>query len=126
MLPLNAVPPLLLFVALMLVLALHALAASGHFPREHRAPAFASGLGRTILYGSILLALACLAVGLTAAWRLIPWYAAVIGGGFAILVAPLVLQKFSDRFVDGRSSLLSFAAAAVLLTTGLLLLVTIG
>src|SRR6478735_3402224 len=49
------------------------------------------------------------------AWRLIPWYAAVIGGGFAILVAPLVLQQFPDRFVDGRASLLSFAAAGALL-----------
>jgi len=31
------------------------------------------------------------------------------------LVAPLVLQQFPDRFVDGRASLLSFAAAGALL-----------
>jgi hypothetical protein len=30
-------------------------------------------------------------------------------------VAPLVLQQFPDRFVDGRASLLSFAAAGALL-----------
>ena len=59
--------------------------------------------------------IASLVVALLAAWRLIPWYAAVIGGGFAILVAPLVLQQFPDRFVDGRASLLSFAAAGALL-----------
>ena len=50
-----------------------------------------------------------------AAWRLIPWYAAVIGGGLAILVAPFVLRQFPDCFVDGRASLLSFAAAGALL-----------
>jgi hypothetical protein len=46
---------------------------------------------------------------------LIPWYAAVIGGGLAILAAPLVLQNFTDRFVDGRGSLMSFAGAGGLL-----------
>ena len=48
-------------------------------------------------------------------WQLIPWYAAVIGGGLAILAAPLVLQQFPDRFVDGRAALLSFAAAGIAL-----------
>jgi hypothetical protein len=36
-------------------------------------------------------------------------------GGLAILAAPLVLQQFPDRFVDGRASLLSFAAVGALL-----------
>src|SRR3954453_1435895 len=94
------------FTALLLVLALHILAASGQFPREHRAPALASGVGRIVLYGTIAVAIASPAVPLLAAWRLIPWYAAVIGGGFAILIAPLLLQQFPDRFVDGRASLL--------------------
>lgn len=120
----NAVPPLLLFVALVLVLSLHGLAASGHFPREHRAPALASGLGKLVLYGSLAVAALCLLAGLVAAWQLIPWYAAVIGGGGAILIAPLVLQKFPDRFVDGRASLLIFSATAALLTIPLLVLVT--
>jgi hypothetical protein len=103
------------FTALLLVLALHILAASGQFPREHRAPALASGVGGIVLYGTIAVAITSLVIALLAAWRLIPWYAAVIGGGLAILVAPLVLQQFPDRFVDGRASLLSFAAAGALL-----------
>jgi hypothetical protein len=111
MLPGETLIPLILFTALLLVLSLHMLAASGQFPREHRAPALASAVGGIILYGTIVVAI----TGLAAAWRLIPWYAAVIGGGFAILVAPLVLQQFPDRFVDGRASLLSFAAAGALL-----------
>jgi hypothetical protein len=120
MLPLNALLPLVLFTALLLALSLHALSASGHFPREHRGAAFVSGAGRAILYGSMVIVFLCLLIGLAAAWHLIPWYAAVIGGGLAILVAPLVLQQFPDRFVDGRASLLAFAAASLVLALALI------
>jgi len=120
MLPSETLIPLVLLTALLLVLSLHTLAASGQFPREHRAPALASGLGAIVLYGTIAVAMASLVAALLAAWRLVPWYAAVIGGGLAILAAPLVLQQFPDRFVDGRASLLSFAAAAALLALLLL------
>jgi hypothetical protein len=115
MLPNETVIPLVLFTALLLVFSLHMLAASGQFPRAYRAPTLASGLGVIILYGTIAVAITSLLVALLAAWRLVPWYAAVIGGGFAILAAPIVLQTFPDRFVDGRASLLSFAAASGLL-----------
>lgn len=123
MLPKEALVPLAVFTALLLVVSLHTLAASGQFPREHRAPALMSGIGAIILHGTIAIAIACLLTALWAAWRLTPWYAAIIGGGFAILAAPLVLQKFPDRFVDGRASLLVFAAASVALA---LLLVWLG
>src|SRR6476660_6240643 len=53
MLPGETLIPLTLFTALLLVLSLHILAASGQFPREHRAPALASGVGGIILYGTI-------------------------------------------------------------------------
>jgi len=124
MLTIDAILPLVLFTLLMLMLSLHALSASGHFPREHRAAALRSLLGVVILHGTILVGLAALIAGLWAAWRLIPWYAAVIAGGFAILAAPLVLQEFSDSFVDDRRSLLSFAGASVALAIMLLLLAT--
>ena len=107
---------LALFTMLMLVISLHGLTASGHFPRETRLPAMATGTGLAVLWLTILVVLACLLVGLFAAWRLIPWYAAVIGGGGSILVAPLVLQWFPDRFVDGKRGLIAFAAAALLLS----------
>lgn len=109
MLPMTAVVQLALFMGSLLALSLLALAASGHFPREHRAPALASGLGPIVLFGSIAVSIAGLLVALAAAWRLIPWYAAVIGGGLAILLAPLLLQRFSESFVDGRGALLVFA-----------------
>jgi hypothetical protein len=115
MLPEAVWIPLALFTTLLLFVSLRALAASGQFPREHRAPALMSGGGAIVLYGTIAVALISLLAALFAAWRLIPWYAAVIGGGLAILAAPLVLQKFTDRFVDGRTSLVSFAGAGALL-----------
>jgi hypothetical protein len=115
MLPEAVWIPLALFTTLLLFVSLHALAASGQFPREHRTPALMSGGGAIVLYGTIAVALISLLAALVAAWRLIPWYAAVIGGGLAILAAPLVLQKFTDRFVDGRTSLVSFAGAGALL-----------
>ena len=124
MLTTDAILPLVLFTLLMLMLSLHGLSASGHFPREHRATALSSLLSVVILHGTILIALTSLIAGLWAAWRLIPWYAAVIAGGLAILAAPLVLQEFSDSFVDHRGSLLSFAGASAALAIMLLLLAT--
>src|SRR5690242_7724955 len=120
----NTILPLVVFTLLIFVLSLHGLSASGHFPREHRAAVLRSPLGVVILYGSILVALTALIAGLWAAWRLIPWYAAVIAGGLAILAAPLVLQEFSDSFVDDHRPLLSFAGASVALTIILLLFAT--
>ena len=122
MIPTDAILPLVLFTLLILMLSLHGLSASGHFPRERRAAALNSPLGAVILHGTILIALTSLIAGLWAAWRLIPWYAAVIAGGLAILAAPLVLQQFSDSFVDDRGSLLSFAGASVAFAIMLLLL----
>jgi hypothetical protein len=124
MLTTDAILPLVLFTLLMLMLSLHGLSASGHFPRDARATALSSPASAVILHGTIFIALASLIAGLWAAWRLIPWYAAVIAGGLAILAAPLVLQEFSDSFVDHRGSLLSFAGASAALAIMLLLLAT--
>src|SRR5215472_5207697 len=80
-------PPAALFTLLILVVSLHGLSVSGHFPREHRVLALRSLFGVVILYGTILIALTALIAGLWAAWRLIPWYPAVIAGRLAILAA---------------------------------------
>src|SRR4029450_6031682 len=111
MLPEAVLIPLFLFTALLHFVSLHLLAASGQFPREHRSPSLTSAFGALILYGTIAIAFAILLGGGFTAWAMIPWYAAVIGSGLAILAAPMVLQLFSDRFVDGRGSLVRFAAA---------------
>jgi hypothetical protein len=115
MLSAESVLPLALFMALAMALSLYGLAVSGQFPREHRSPALSAGAGPAILFASIGIAIVCLAVGLTFAWRFVPWYAAIIGGGAMILAAPLVLQSFPDGFVDGRSALIAFAGAGVVL-----------
>jgi hypothetical protein len=122
MLPEALLTPLLLFTALLHFVSLHLLSASGQFPREHRSPSLTSAVGALILYGTLAVAFTSLLAAVFAAWTMIPWYAAVIGGGIAILVAPMVLQLFSDRFVDGRGSLVTFAAASALIALFLILL----
>jgi hypothetical protein len=120
MLPASAILPLVLFMALLLAVASCGLAASGHFPHEHRAPALKSGAGPYILFGTLLLSTLCLAVGVLLAWRTIPWYAAVIGGGAVVLAAPLLLRPFPDTFVNGRAALLAFSGVSMLIVVLLL------
>ncbi|MGO9699132.1 MAG: hypothetical protein ACLPX7_07720 [Xanthobacteraceae bacterium] len=120
MLSTATVIPFVLFVALILAASLHGLAASGHFPRAPRPST--SKVGPIILFGSMAVAIAGLASGIVAAVRFVPWYAAIIGGGLSILAAPLVLQRFPDRFVDSRGALLTFAAANVALAIVLIAL----
>jgi hypothetical protein len=109
MLPSREIVPLALFVALVLVAALHVLVASGHLPlRQHRAPADA---GPALLLGSTMVAAVAAILGILAAFRFISWPSATIGGGAAVLVAPLVLRALPERFVDGRFGLIAFAAA---------------
>jgi len=115
MLPGSAVLPLILFVALLLSAALCGLAASGHFPEEHRSPALRSPTGKLILFGSLALAMVSLAIGAALAWRTVPWFAIVIGGGAVLLAAPLLLRPFPDAFVNGRAALVTFAGASVLI-----------
>jgi hypothetical protein len=101
-----------LFMLALLSAALQGLAASGHFPAEHRKPALQGAAGTFILFASIALTLASVIVAVYAV-RGLPWYALIIGGGGALLLAPLALQPFSDRFVDGRGAVLTFALAAM-------------
>ena len=114
----SALPAVALFAALVLAASLQGLAASGHFPRTRRGPA--SAIEPIVLFGSIALVIVCLAAGIAAVLRLVPWYAAVIGGGLSILAAPPALQRFSDRFVDGNASLVAFAAVCAVLSLALI------
>lgn len=110
-------PPLLdlaVFMGLVLAFALFGLTASGHFPAEHRGDGLRSGLGAALLWMSIAGACVVLVAAVLLAMRL-PLYASVIGGGAMLLVAPLVLQGFPDRFVDGRVGLITFSGLGLCL-----------
>ena len=111
---------LVLLMALLAAASLHGLAVSGQFPREHRGEAFRSPLGAVTLFGSIAVTLLSLLVGLFLAWRTIPWYAAVIGGGVPILFAPLMLRPMPDRFVNGRGAVLSFSVLSAVIALAML------
>jgi hypothetical protein len=99
-------------MALMLSVSMLALSASGQFPLAHRTEPFRSALGGFILFGTILLAVAAFVAGIYLVHARVPWYALVIGGGMMVLITPLVLPNFSDKFVDGRGSLLAFSGLA--------------
>ena len=111
---------LLLFMALFAAASLVGLAASGQFPREHRAAALRSAAGAAILFGSIAVTLVSLLAGLLFAWQTIPWYAAVIGGGAPLLFAPLLLRPLPDPFVNGRAALLVLSAIAAAIALAML------
>jgi len=122
-LPSREIVPLALFVALVLVAALHGLAASGHLPlRRDRGHADA---GPALLFGSTMVAAVAAILGIVAALRFISWPSAIIGGGAAVLAAPLLLRALPERFVNGRGALISFAAATAVFTA-LLVWLAIG
>lgn len=105
-------PPLAdlaVFMGLVLAFALFGLTASGHFPAEYRSAGLRSGFGAALLWLSIACAVVVLGAALLIAVERLPVYASVIGGGAMLLVAPLILQGFPDRFVDGRAGLVTFA-----------------
>jgi hypothetical protein len=103
---------LALFAALILAVSLQLLSASGHFPLQARGPAMKGAAAGLLLWLSLAVTLAALITGALAAWEHLPWQGLIIAGGLAVLSAPVVLQQFPDRFVDGRSALLTFAAGA--------------
>jgi hypothetical protein len=107
---LPPLPELSLFMALVLVLSLYWLTASGHFPEEHRAASLKTAGGQALLWGTMLIAALLTLAALCFAWARLPISAAVIGGGLMVLVAPLLLQPLPDSFVDGRRGLVIFVA----------------
>src|SRR5688572_24666449 len=110
---LPPLPELAVFMALVLVLSLYGLTVSGHFPREHRAASLRTGGGRALLWGTIALSAALAVAALLFAWRHVPIHAAVIGGGFMVLMAPLLLQPLPDSFVNGRQALVVFTSFGI-------------
>jgi hypothetical protein len=116
--PRDAIPAVVLFIALVLCAGLTALAASGHFPPEHRGASLRAGMGRAILFGACAVSALALLVVAAAACALLPWPAAVIAAGAATLAAPL--RPLPDAFVNGRAALLAFASASALLAVALL------
>ena len=107
---LPPLPELSLFMALVLVLSLYWLTASGHFPEEHRAASLKTAGGQALLWGTMLIAALLTLAALGFAWVRLPISAAVIGGGLMVIVAPLLLQPLPDSFVDGRRGLVIFIA----------------
>ena len=115
----GAVVASLLLGMQILTVTLYGLALSGHFPREHRAEALRGHGGTaTIAITAGLSAAALIVCGYTAYTRA-PWYLIVLFVGSALLMAPLVLSRFPDWFVNGRLALWTFCGAAWLVAASL-------
>lgn len=116
--PLPPWPELATFMALVLIVCTYVMAASGHFPKAGRSSRIASTTGTIILWGTIVLVALAGVFALFFAYMTIPWYAAVIGGGLMMLIAPFTLQPFPDRFVDGQTVLVALALMATAVSFG--------
>jgi len=110
---LDIAGPVVAFGVVVLLFGTYVMVASGHFPRAARGTVGGQAVSSVLLWGANLATLVALLVGIAGAWLLIPWYAGVIAGGFAMLAAPIVLQGFPDVFVDGRGALLTFAGGTI-------------
>ena len=108
------------FMATVLIIFMFVVTVSGHFPVEHRATALTTPGGAFLLWTTFLIAAVTALLAIVFVYRLIPTYAAVIGGGFMILIAPYTLHPFPDSFVNGRLLLILLAGAALLFDLGML------
>jgi len=100
--------PFAVFVILVLTASLYVLAASGHFPRESSRPAMATKGASVTIWLSGLVALLAVAIGVSAACEIVPWYAVVIGAGLAILAAPWSCNSAPMRSSTAGAPLSSF------------------
>ena len=95
-----------------LVITLLFLCLSGHFPFAHQQPKLKELPGRLLMAASVLLGAISVAQVIGFANRQLPIPVAIICAGLALLVAPLVLQRLPESFVEGRRGLAALAALA--------------
>lgn len=105
----------LLFAGTVLTATLYGLALSGHFPADQRTAELRTRSGSLTIWGTMPIVVVALLMALGRASAAAPWPALVLAGGTAVLVAPLLLQRFPDRFVDGRRGLTVLAGASAVL-----------
>lgn len=100
--------PALLFAVAVLTSMIGAVVVSGHFPRQARQSGTASDLAVVALSVTTLAA----AIGaVLLAFGSLPWYAAVILGGLAVVSGPLLEQRLPVRL---RATSAGVAALSVL------------
>ncbi len=105
---------LLLFAITIALVALYGLSLSGHFPAEFRSQELQTESGTVAIWATLIVACLAAITAVIVAVDVLPWFAIVISGGAGLLVAPLALRPFPDRFVNGPIALISFATSALL------------
>ena len=109
--------PALMFAVATLLSMVGVVVLSGHFPRRARQAPISGAASEVALYGLVLSTLAAIAGAVLLAVGALPWYAAIIIGGLAIVSGPLVEQRLPLSLRVSTKGivllmLLEFAAAA--------------
>lgn len=117
---LDQLPALALFMTMVLAICVYGFAVAGHFPAEFRGKALEGATGIAVLGGTMFVTVLSIVVAVYFALHALPWYAAVIGGGFMALGAPMLCLPLSDRIVNSRAILLVLAATTLLLSVAAL------
>ena len=99
-----------------------AVQASGYFPRRARPRLLRGRVDDLLILLLILCGLALLLLAFRMAFQLLSWPVAVIAGGLAILVAPLLWQILPRALLDRRAGIVAVAAVAAGTAQGLALL----
>ena len=99
-----------------------AVQASGYFPRHTRPRILQGRVDDLVILLLILCGLSVLLLALWTAFQLLSWPVAVIGGGLAMLFAPLLWQSLPRFFLDRRAGILVVSAVAAGTAQGLTLL----
>ncbi len=106
---------LVLFSVLVLTIALFGLSLSGHFPTQAQKLGQKDVLTRAVVVSCIIVVALATARTFGIALHHLPAPMAIIGGGAALLAAPLVLQRFPDTFVDGLRGIVVLATISLAL-----------
>ena len=111
----EGVGQLLVFSSLVLAITLYGLTVAIYFPKHARSETPLDWPMR-LLIGVTIPVIALSAVhAFGFALSRLAGPAAIIGAGLAMLLAPVVLKRFSDSVVDGRVGLVAFAVLTGLL-----------
>ena len=101
------------FGVVIMTATLLALTAAGHFPQSERLARMKSGLGSAILWSSIITTCGATGAAIWTASSTVSWPEAIISASLGLLLAPMILQCFPDRFVDGRRGLIAWTTVTV-------------
>ncbi len=111
----EGVTDVLVFSGLVLAITLYGLVVAVYFPKQARTVEKRDWPTRALIGITIPIVALSTVHGFGFALSRLPGPIAIIGAGLAMLVAPVVLKRFTDTVVDGRVGVVAFAGVTGLL-----------